>query len=116
VALYPGQIGVALEVRDRRVVGSQFDIVANVEAFANVPVAAIVVTSVQRRGTMQGADVNVLADVVRASDAPVMAAGGIGRRRDLDDLTDCGISAAIIGTALCNGTLEPGLLAEEYGT
>jgi phosphoribosylformimino-5-aminoimidazole carboxamide ribotide isomerase len=64
---------------------------------------------------MQGPDLLLMNEVVRASRVPVLASGGIASRRDLDNLADRGVSGAIIGMALYIGVLEPRLIAEEYG-
>jgi len=63
---------------------------------------------------MTGADVPLMEAVVRAARVPVFASGGIATRRDLDDLQEVGVAAAVLGMALYTGKLDPRLIAEEY--
>jgi phosphoribosylformimino-5-aminoimidazole carboxamide ribotide isomerase len=118
---HPGTLVVAADVRERMVLTrgwsktSQREIVSFVEELADVPLGGLLVTAVHREGLMNGADVRLMEDVVRASRVPVLASGGIASRRDLDDLADVGVAGAIIGMALYTGALDPHLVAEEYG-
>jgi phosphoribosylformimino-5-aminoimidazole carboxamide ribotide isomerase len=81
---------------------------------SSIPLAGIMVTAVHREGAMQGADVSLMETVVQHANVPVIASGGVASRRDLDDLQDAGVSAAILGMALYTGALNPRLIAEEY--
>ncbi len=73
-----------------------------------------VVTDVSKDGTLQGPNVDLLRDVAEATDAPIVASGGIS---SLDDvraiaaLVDSGVDSAIMGKALYAGrfTLEEAL-------
>ena len=115
---HPDSIIVSIDARDQRVVSATSSpgarVIAVVEDLSALRLAGIVVTAVHRRGLMRGGDVRLMTDVVDASTVPVFAAGGVGGRRDLDALADCGVCGTIVGTALYSGALEPRLLAEEY--
>lgn len=115
---HPDSVLVSIDARDQRVVSATSSpgsrVIAVVEELSRLRLAGIVVTAVQRRGLMRGGDVRLMMEVVDASTVPILAAGGVGGRRDLDELADCGVFGTIVGTALYSGALEPRLVAEEY--
>jgi phosphoribosylformimino-5-aminoimidazole carboxamide ribotide isomerase len=119
---YPDRVIVATDARGRDVVthgwttGRSRDVVSFTADLADLPLAGVLVTAVHREGLMQGPDLPLMRDVVRAARMPVLASGGIASRRDLDNLADHGVAGAIIGMALYTGALEPRIIAEEYGT
>jgi phosphoribosylformimino-5-aminoimidazole carboxamide ribotide isomerase len=118
----PGAVIVAADVQGRRVTtrGWQrtlpLDVTGFVEDLAAFPLAGILVTAVHVEGRLAGADLRLMEDVVDAAAHPVIASGGVARRRDLDELADRGVAACVIGMALYTGALDPRLLAEEYTT
>jgi phosphoribosylformimino-5-aminoimidazole carboxamide ribotide isomerase len=69
-------------------------------------VARLLCTAIERDGTLEGPDVALLERVVRRSGLPVLAAGGIRSRADLDALEAVGVEAAVVGRALVSGLLE----------
>jgi phosphoribosylformimino-5-aminoimidazole carboxamide ribotide isomerase len=119
-AAHPGAVVLAADVRQRRVVTrgwtatSGRDVFSVLDEIAALPLGGILVTAVHKEGAMQGADVALMQEVVRAASVPVIASGGIASRRDLDELQDAGVAAAIIGMAPYTGALDPRLIAEEY--
>jgi phosphoribosylformimino-5-aminoimidazole carboxamide ribotide isomerase len=72
-------------------------------AAAGVP--RIHCTAVDRDGTLDGPDVELVARVVELAGAPVLAAGGIGSEQDLAALAAAGAEGAIVGRALLDGRL-----------
>ena len=75
-----------------------------------------VVTDVGKDGTLQGPNIDLLRDVAAATDAPVVASGGISTLDDLRalrELVDEGVDSAIMGKALYAGrfTMEQALEA-----
>jgi phosphoribosylformimino-5-aminoimidazole carboxamide ribotide isomerase len=115
---WPDAVLAAIAVRDERVVNpvhrTGMHAMDVIEELSAMRFAGIVVTAATRRGLMNGADVRLMTEAVRACSLPIYAAGGIRSRRDLDELADCGVTGAVVGTALYSGALEPRLLAEEY--
>ncbi|GEE03280.1 phosphoribosyl isomerase A [Gordonia spumicola] len=82
--------------------------------------ARYVVTDVSKDGTLTGPNLELLAQVARATDAPVVASGGVSTVADLvaiAELTDLGVEGAIIGKALYAGrfTLPEALAAVSAG-
>ncbi len=75
-----------------------------------------VVTDVSKDGTLKGPNINLLRDVAQATDAKIVASGGISCLADVLELAkyeDEGIDSAIIGKALYEGrfTLKEALAA-----
>ena len=117
---YPNEVIVAADVRDRRIVTRGWtrtlprDIVDVTEELSSLPLAGLLVTAVHREGSMQGADLFLMEDVVEAASFPVYASGGIASVSDLRALAERGVAAAIMGMALYTGALDPRQTAEEF--
>jgi 1-(5-phosphoribosyl)-5-[(5-phosphoribosylamino)methylideneamino] imidazole-4-carboxamide isomerase/N-(5'phosphoribosyl)anthranilate isomerase len=78
--------------------------------------ARYVVTDVSKDGTLQGPNVELLAEVCARTDAPVIASGGVSTVQDLLDLAELapdGLEGSIVGKALYAGafTLPEALAA-----
>ena len=118
---YPGEIILAADVRERRVVTRGWahtlprDVVDLVEELGGLPLAAIMVTAVHKEGLMQGTDLPLMEDVAEASSFPVYASGGVSTIHDVRALEDRGVAGAIVGMALYTGAMDGRLIAEEYG-
>jgi phosphoribosylformimino-5-aminoimidazole carboxamide ribotide isomerase len=119
-ATFPGEIIVAADVRQRRIVTRgwsrtlHLDILDAVEDLNAFPLAALLVTAVHREAQHEGADLRLMEDVADASELPVMAAGGILDFQDLRQLDDGGIDAAIVGAGLWSGNLDPRTVADQF--
>lgn len=75
-----------------------------------------VVTDVAKDGTMQGPNLTLLKEVAAATNAPIIASGGVSTLDDiraLRELTSIGIEGSIVGKALYAGafTLQEALIA-----
>ncbi len=80
------------------------------DKLAEVPLAAVVVTAIERDGMLAGPDMAGLAVVLGRSAHPVIASGGVRSAADLADLAalvvdDHLLAGAIVGTALAEGSL-----------
>lgn len=78
--------------------------------------ARYVVTDVSKDGTLRGPNLDLLRDVCKATDAPVIASGGVSAVADLVALSGLaadGVEGSIVGKALYAGrfTLEEALAA-----
>lgn len=117
---YPGIVIVATDVRERRVVTRGWvrtlpmDVLDAVQELNALPLGGVLVTAVHREGQMQGTDLALMEDVAEASNAPVIASGGIATVADLRALEHRGISGAVIGMALYTGAMDPRAVAEEF--
>jgi len=73
-----------------------------VKRFSEMGIKLFLVTSVARDGTLSGPDLDVLSQL-RRKEFEVIAAGGIGRLKDLVALKKAGASAVVVGKALYEG-------------
>ena len=74
---------------------------------------AFVVTDIARDGALQGPDLEGYERLVKLTDVPVVASGGVGTLDDLRALRDLGLAGVIVGKALYEGrfTIEEALTA-----
>jgi phosphoribosylformimino-5-aminoimidazole carboxamide ribotide isomerase len=119
-ARHPGRVVAAADLRGEMVVshGWQRDSGVPVGDFlpllASLPLAGLLVTDVGREGSLGGVDAALFRRVAGATPLPLIAAGGIGSIEDLRSLAAAGIPAAVVGTALYTGAVDPGAVAEEF--
>jgi len=117
---FPGFIVVAADVKGRKLVTRGWtritsrDVIDLVEELNDSELAAVMVTAVHREGQLEGPDLPLMEDVVRASRHPVFSSGGIRGMNDLHSLEDEGVAAAIVGMAIYTGMLDPAAAAEEF--
>ena len=69
-------------------------------------VSRLLCTAIERDGTLEGPDVDLVRRVVERSRLPVLAAGGIRSDEDVDALEQAGAEGAVVGRALLEGRLE----------
>ena len=80
--------------------------------WAGVPLAAVVVTAIDRDGTRQGPDIEGLSWMLDATALPVVASGGVGSADDLSALARLrsaagrSLAGAVVGRALVDGSIE----------
>jgi phosphoribosylformimino-5-aminoimidazole carboxamide ribotide isomerase len=118
---FPGELVVAADVRDRRVVTRGWArtlgryVLDVIEELNDVPLAGVLVTAVHREGQLSGTDLFLMEDVAEQSHHPVIASGGITAVQELRALAERGVAAAVIGMALYTGALDPYRLVDEFG-
>lgn len=119
--LFPAQLVVAADVRDRRIVTRGWTrtlsraVLDVVEDLNDLPLAAVMVTAVHREGQLSGTDLPLMEDVADLSVHPVMASGGITTMHDLRALAERGVAGSILGMALYTGALDARTVADEFG-
>lgn len=114
---HPGKILAALDVRDNKAaVGGWLDtdpvaIGALVGRWEFLPLAGVILTSVDRDGTMTGPDLETLGRVRKMTKIELQYSGGVSSVDDLVRVRAAGAQAAILGKALYEGriTLEQAL-------
>jgi phosphoribosylformimino-5-aminoimidazole carboxamide ribotide isomerase len=112
VAALGERLVVAVDVRAGRVLGrgwlaeTGLDVDEAVDRCREAGVPRLLCTAIDRDGTLRGPDLELLARVVERSRLPVLAAGGISARADLDALEKIGCEAAIVGRALLERLLR----------
>ncbi len=133
-ARYPGRVAVGIDYR--RTPGGRTEVAVRgwergsgrtvgdvLGDLAGTPLAAVVVTAIDRDGTLSGPDLEGLGEVLAATDLPVIASGGVGGVADIEALarlTADGpggpasrLAGAITGKALVDGrmTVEEAMAA-----
>lgn len=112
-------VAVGLDARGRDLAvrgwrqGSGVDLIDMVRRFDDAGVAALVVTEIGRDGTLEGPDVEGLAEVLGATEVSVVASGGVGSLEDLRTLAALEVdgrrlSGAIVGRAIYDGAFGVG--------
>jgi phosphoribosylformimino-5-aminoimidazole carboxamide ribotide isomerase len=138
---FPGRVAVGIDFRrtgDGRTEvasrgwerGSGRTVAELLDAWADVPLAAVVVTSIERDGMLGGPDLEGLREVLGATALPIVASGGVASVADVDALASLSVDVpgsgrtprrllgAITGRALVDGhlTVEEGVAAcARYG-
>jgi len=104
---------VAIDVRDgvvraRGWTEGSLDVDEAIRRCVAAGVPRLLCTAIERDGTMQGPDLDLVRRVVESSGLPVLAAGGIRSDEDVAALSQAGAAGAIVGRALLEGTLSLG--------
>jgi phosphoribosylformimino-5-aminoimidazole carboxamide ribotide isomerase len=114
-AEFPGHIIVGLDAKDGKVAIdgwsklSGHDVVDLAKKFQDYGVEAIIYTDIGRDGMMTGVNVTATVALANAISIPVIASGGITNLDDIRRLCavmDAGITGAITGRAIYEGTLD----------
>ena len=114
-SLFPGHIIVGLDANDGFVAtegwaeASTVTAVSLAQRFENSGVSAIVYTDISRDGMMQGVNTAATAALADAVSIPIIASGGVASIDDIQRLGEQrhrGISGAIVGRALYEGTID----------
>ncbi len=115
---FPGQIILGLDARDGLLATAGWDETSTRQAvdfaaeMADLDLAAIVYTDIERDGMLTGVNVEATAALAAATPVPVIASGGVSNEADLQVLIDGFASAgqklfgAITGRAIYAGTLD----------
>jgi len=114
---YPGRICVGIDARKGLVATRGWAAETRVQAldlargFEDCGVAAIIYTDILRDGMQIGVNLEETKALAQAISIPVIASGGIATIADIKGLLPlekCGVTAAITGRALYDGTLDLG--------
>jgi len=113
---FPEQIAVSVDVRGGKVAvqgwteGTDLDAVSVARRFEDAGVGALIVTDIDRDGTMGGFNVETFGAIADAVRIPVIAAGGLASVADIAALKarkGVPVSGAVLGRALYNGAFTP---------
>jgi len=119
VARYENRIIVAADTSARRILSrgwsqtSSRDVIHFIDELATLPLAAVLVTAVDRGGRLQGPDVKLVEEITARLTIPLQASGGVRNIDDIRALSDAGASAAVVGMALYTGALNPQTIIQE---
>ena len=114
---HQGQVLAALDVRDNKAAVSGWRdtdpvaVGALVSRWEFLPLGGVILTCIDRDGTMSGPDLKTLARVRKMTKVELQYSGGIASVDDLTRVAAAGAQAAILGKALYEGriTLEQAL-------
>ncbi len=112
-----GSVAVGLDVRGREVAihgwteGSGLLLESALQRFGGLGAEALVITQIERDGTLGGPDLEMYREVLAATPLDVLASGGVGMPGHLDDLAilEVGgrrVAGVIVGRALYEGTVD----------
>jgi phosphoribosylformimino-5-aminoimidazole carboxamide ribotide isomerase len=113
---WPEQIAVSVDVRKGKVAvqgwtqDSDLDAITVARRFEDVGVSALIVTDIDRDGTVMGFNVEAFGAIADAVAIPVIAAGGLAAVDDIVRLKarpGTAIAGAVLGRALYNGAIVP---------
>jgi phosphoribosylformimino-5-aminoimidazole carboxamide ribotide isomerase len=115
--LHPGRVLAALDLRDDKPAVTGWTntepvmIGALLGRWDKLPLAGVIVTSIDRDGTLSGPDLAALVTVRAMTGLPVQYSGGISSLDDIGRVAEAGADAVILGKALYEGriTLEQAL-------
>jgi len=114
--LYPEQIAVSVDVRGGKVAtqgwteDTDLDAVSVARRFEDAGVGALIITDIDRDGTVMGFNVDAFGAIADAVAIPVIAAGGLASVDDIVKLRarkGTPIAGAVLGRALYNGAITP---------
>ena len=113
---WPEQIAVSIDVRAGKVAvegwtaDSDLDAITVARRFEDAGVAALIVTDIDRDGTVMGFNVEAFGAMADAVSIPVIAAGGLASVDDIVRLKarkGVPVAGAVLGRALYNGAINP---------
>jgi len=113
---WPEQIAVSVDVRAGKVAvdgwtaDSDLDAITVAKRFEDAGVAALIVTDIDRDGTVMGFNVEAFGAMADAVSIPVIAAGGLASVDDIVKLKarkGVPVAGAVLGRALYNGAIDP---------
>jgi len=113
---WPEQIAVSVDVRKGKVAvdgwtaDSDLDAITVAKRFEDAGVAALIVTDIDRDGTVMGFNVEAFGTMADAVSIPVIAAGGLATVDDIAKLKarkGVPVAGAVLGRALYNGAIDP---------
>jgi phosphoribosylformimino-5-aminoimidazole carboxamide ribotide isomerase len=116
-ATYPGRVALGLDHRGGQVATEGWRSTSGQAAsellasLAGAPLGAVVVTAIDRDGTLEGPDLAGLAAVLVATEVPVVASGGVGSLEDLRQLAALRVggrrlAGVVVGRALAEGAMS----------
>ena len=116
---FTGRIALALDARGSGIATAGWtkerptDLTDFAAQAAKLPIAAIIYTDITKDGMMAGPNLERTKSLVEAVNVPLIAAGGVTKTSDIENLAKVGVAGAIIGRAIYEGKIE---LAEAVKT
>ncbi|HVB05851.1 MAG TPA: HisA/HisF-related TIM barrel protein [Acidimicrobiales bacterium] len=115
-AAHPGAIAVGLDHRDGEVAlrgwleGGGVKLAELLAAYEGAPLGAVIVTPIDRDGTLAGPDLEGYATLLEQSALPIVASGGVASLSDLEALRELEVdgrrlAGVVVGKALLSGAM-----------
>ncbi len=76
------------------------------EKFKNSNIECIIATDISKDGTLQGLNIDFILDIMKASEKPVIASGGVASEEDIKKVKENGIYGVIVGKAFYEGKVN----------
>lgn len=108
---HPGRLLTALDVRDEKAAVSGWTetepvmIGSLLARWDRLPLAGVILTCIDRDGTLSGPDLGTLARVRSMTGLPVQYSGGVSSLDDIERVAEAGAYAVILGKALYEGRI-----------
>jgi phosphoribosylformimino-5-aminoimidazole carboxamide ribotide isomerase len=115
----PGQVLAALDVKEGQPAVAGWSEVERkgidevLSPWTSMPLAGVILTSIDRDGTLAGPDLPILAQVRATTRQPLIYSGGVATLEDLGLITSTGADGVILGKSLLEGCFT---LAEALGS
>jgi len=109
---FPGKLALGLDVREGKVAVKGWqklhprppqELLAEI---SELPLAAVIFTSVARDGTLGGPDIKAIDEISRICPVSLIASGGVATLEDVRRLKQLPLAGIIIGRALYEGTIR----------
>ncbi len=69
-------------------------------------IECIIATDISKDGTLQGLNIDFILDIMKASEKPVIASGGVASEEDIKKVKEDGIYGVIVGKAFYEGRIN----------
>ncbi|MDH3247470.1 MAG: 1-(5-phosphoribosyl)-5-[(5-phosphoribosylamino)methylideneamino] imidazole-4-carboxamide isomerase [Acidimicrobiia bacterium] len=107
----PTRVVAAVDVRGGKATGAGWldegkNLADVLEGLSAAGIGRLLVTGIERDGTMEGPSTDVLLSTLRHGGFSVIASGGVGQLQDLDVIQRLGCEAVIVGRALYERRFE----------
>ena len=121
---FPGHVAVGLDYRRNDadvaevavrgwLAGAGLTLSEAIERVARSPIAALVITAIDRDGTLGGPDLAGLSEAQRLTSIPIVASGGVGSVADISAIADLvgpseneSIEGVVVGKAIVEGMIS----------
>lgn len=109
---HAGQVMAALDIRNGKPAVSGWvetetaDVDDLIARWNELPLAGVVVTAIERDGTMSGPDLEALTHVRSLSKLPIQYSGGISSLEDVRMVREADVAAVILGRSLYEGKIS----------
>jgi phosphoribosylformimino-5-aminoimidazole carboxamide ribotide isomerase len=74
--------------------------------FENSKIECIIATDISKDGTLEGLNMNFILDIMKASNKPVIASGGVAGMEDVKKAAESDVYGVIIGKAFYEGKID----------